>query len=119
MPWEFRVGDDIVSRAVPADFATNDIELEAAAVLSGDYLGQLIGVTAAPLVRAGLLVPLLTAHVSDHLGLYLYYGSRVAQPARVRAFIDLAIARLADNPALFLQPHELAAPPTRKRARRA
>ena len=118
MPWEFRVGDDIVSRAVPAEFATNDIELEAQAVLSGEYVGQLIGVTAAPLVRAGRLVPLLTAHVSDHLGLHLYYGSRVAQPARVRAFIDLAIERLADNPALFLQPHELAPPPARGRSRK-
>ena len=115
MPWEFRVGEDIVSHAVSAGFTTNDIELEAAAVLSGDFVGQLIGVTAAPHVRAGRLVPLLTAHVTDHLALYLYYGSRVAQPARVRAFIDLAIARLADNPALFLQPHELA--PARGRAR--
>jgi len=34
----------------------------------------------------------------------------------VRAFIDLAIERLADNAALFLQPHELA--PARARSRR-
>ncbi len=117
MPWEFRVGEDIVSRPVRADFMTNDVDLEAQAVLAGSYVGQLIGVSAAPHVRAGRLVPLLAAHVSDHLALYVYYGSRVAQPARVRAFIDLAIARLADNPALFLQPHELA--PARGRARKA
>ncbi|MCK9686739.1 LysR family transcriptional regulator [Scleromatobacter humisilvae] len=116
VPWEFRVGADIVSRQVVADFATNDIELEARAVLSGEFVGQLIGVTAAPLVRSGQLVPLLTEHVADHLALYVYYGSRVAQPARVRAFIDLAIEQLADNPALFLQPHELA--PARARSRR-
>lgn len=107
MPWAFRIGADIVSRQVTAAFTTNDIELEAGAVLTGDYVGQLTGVTAAPLVRAGHLVPLLTRHVSDDLGLYLYYGSRVAQPARVRLFVDLAIARLADNAAFFLQPHEL------------
>ena len=116
VPWEFRVGDDIVARTVPAAFTTNDVDLEARAVLSGEFVGQLLGATAAPLVRAGRLVPLLAAHVSDHLALYLYYGSRVAQPARVRAFIDLAIERLADNPALFLQPHELA--PARRRARK-
>jgi DNA-binding transcriptional LysR family regulator len=116
VPWEFRVGDDIVARPVPAAFTTNDVDLEARAVLSGEFVGQLLGATAAPLVRAGRLVPLLAAHVSDHLALYLYYGSRVAQPARVRAFIDLAIERLADNPALFLQPHELA--PARRRARK-
>ena len=118
MPWEFRVGEDIVSRAVAAEFATNDVDLEANAVLSGEYIGQLLGATAAPLVRAGRLVPLLTAHVSDHLGLYVYYGSRVAQPARVRAFIDLAIERLADNPAMFLQPHELAPAPALRRRRK-
>jgi DNA-binding transcriptional LysR family regulator len=115
MPWEFRVGADIVSRHVAAAFETNDVDLEARAVVTGEYIGQLIGITAAPLVRAGLLVPLLTEHVSEHLGLYVYYGSRVAQPARVRAFIDLAVARLVDNPALTLQPHELAPHTLRKR----
>ena len=118
MPWEFRVGADIVSRQIPAAFAANDLDLEARAVLSGEVVGQLIGLTAAPLVRAGKLVPLLTEHVADHLALYVYYGSRVAQPARVRAFIDLAIERLADNAALVLQPHELASAPARGRARR-
>ena len=118
VPWEFRVGDDIVSRAIPAALTTNDVDLEARAVLSGEFVGQLLGVTAAPLIRAGRLVPLLPAHVTDHLALYLYYGSRVAQPARVRAFIDLAIERLADNPLLFLQPQELAPPRPRARARK-
>jgi DNA-binding transcriptional LysR family regulator len=118
MPWEFRVGADIVARPVAAEFATNDVDLEARAVLSGEFVGQLIGVTAAPLVRSGQLVPLLAEHVTDHLALYVYYGSRVAQPARVRAFIDLAIERLADNPALFLQPHELAPASARGRPRK-
>lgn len=108
MPWEFKVGNDIVARAVPAVFSSNDVELEARSVVAGEVIGQLIGVTAAPLVRQGLLVPLLTEHVSSHLGLYVYYGSRVAQPARVRAFIDLAVERLAGNAQFFLTPDELA-----------
>lgn len=107
MPWEFRLGEDIVSRAVHIDLTTNDAELEARAVLGGMAIGQLLGVTAAPLVRTGQLVPLLTKHITDHLGLYVYYGSRVALPRRVRAFIDLAVARVASNPQFFLQPHEL------------
>jgi hypothetical protein len=40
----------------------------------------------------------------------------VAQPALVRAFIDLAIERLADNPRMILDPNELA--PARRRARK-
>ncbi|MDB5999337.1 MAG: LysR family transcriptional regulator [Rhizobacter sp.] len=115
MPWEFKVGDETVARAVATMFCTNDIDLEAKAVVAGEAIGQLVGVTAAPLVRAGLLRPLLTQHVTDHLGLYVYYGSRVAQPARVRTFIDLAVERLTGNTQHVLLPHELAPAPVKRR----
>lgn len=108
MPWEFKVGEEIVARHIASALLTNDVELEARAVLAGQAIGQLVGVTAAPLVRTGRLVPLLTAHVADHQGLHVYYGSHSAQPARVRAFIDLAVERLVGNPQFVLQPHELA-----------
>lgn len=109
VPWEFKVGEEIVSRPVPVALCTNDADLEARAVLDGGVVGQLLGITAAPLVRSGHLVPLLTAHVTDHLGLYVYYGSRIALPARVRAFIDLAVERVAGNTAYFLPPQEIRA----------
>ena len=109
MPWEFWVGGELVARDIASVVMTNDVELEANAVVAGQCIGQLVGVTAAPLVRAGRLVPLLTAHVSAHLGLYLYYGSRVAQPARVRAFIDLAVERVAGGRDWVLGAKELAA----------
>jgi len=108
MPWEFKVGEEVVGRPIASSFLTNDVDLEARAVVAGQAVGQLIGVTAAPLVRAGLLVPLLTQHVTEHLGLHVYYGSRNAQPARARAFIDLAVERLVGNTRFFLEPHELA-----------
>jgi DNA-binding transcriptional LysR family regulator len=107
MPWEFKVGEEVVGRPIASSFLTNDVDLEARAVVAGQAVGQLIGVTAAPLVRTGLLVPLLTQHVTEHLGLHVYYGSRNAQPARARAFIDLAVERLAGNTRFFLEPHEL------------
>ena len=107
MPWEFMVDGEIVARELPAGPCMNDIELEQQAVEAGHCIGQLVGLVAAPAIRAGRLVPLLTEHVAEHLGLYLYYGSRVAQPARVRAFIDLAAARIADNPAWVLNAKEL------------
>lgn len=78
-------------------------------MLGGHAVGQLVGVTAAPLVRSGQLVPLLPQHVAEHLALYVYYGSRTALPARVRAFIDLAVEMVARNPAYVLTPQELAA----------
>ena len=45
--------------------------------------------------------------MTDHIGVHLYYGSRASQPRRVRAFIELAIERLSNPPAL-LAPKELA-----------
>jgi hypothetical protein len=50
----------------------------------------------------------LLQHMSDHIGVHLYYGSRTAQPKRVRAFIDLAIQRLVDAPEYVLTAKELA-----------
>jgi DNA-binding transcriptional LysR family regulator len=72
---------------------------------------------AAPLVRAGKLVPVLTEHLTDHISLHLYYGSRAAQPRRVRAFIDLAVQRLADNASFVLTAKELASMQPRRRGR--
>lgn len=120
MAWEFKVGEQVVGHDIAPALCTNDVDLELRAVMAGQVIGQLIGSTAAPFLRNGQLVPLLTQHVTDHLGLYVYYGSRVAQPLRVRAFIDLAVEMLSDNSEFVLQPHELKPMPTRKRtARRA
>ncbi|MDQ7990487.1 MAG: LysR family transcriptional regulator [Candidatus Dactylopiibacterium sp.] len=97
VPWRLRHGDEVVDQHVAAAFSTNDEELELGAVLRGEVIAQLAGPTAAAHIRAGRLVPLLPAHVSDHYSVFLYYGSRAAQPARTRAFIDLVVARLAES----------------------
>jgi DNA-binding transcriptional LysR family regulator len=109
------MASDVGGRDVASIFMTNDVELEANAVVAGQCIGQLVGVTAAPLIRSGQLVPLLTQHVCAHLGLYLYYGSRVAQPARVRAFIDLVVERVVGNPAWVVSAQELAAAARKRR----
>ena len=90
-------------------FSTNDEMLELQAVLGGQVLGQLTGVIAAPLIRAGQLVPVLLPHLVEEHSLYLNWGSRSAQPARVRAFIDMALEMLTDNPAFVLGRAELEA----------
>jgi len=97
-----------LSSTTPA-FSTNDLELELQVVLAGQVIGQLTNLSAAPHIRTGRLVPLLLPHISAHYGVYLYYGSRTAQPKRVRAFIDLAVARLEDAPAFVLGRKELEA----------
>ena len=109
LPWYFKVDGEIVSRDVPPALSTNIAELEVEAALAGQVVALLTGVSAAAHIRAGRLVPLLTAHVTDDIGIYIYYGSRSAQPARVRAFIDLAIERLAGSADYVLSAKELAA----------
>lgn len=42
------------------------------------------------------------------MSVHVYYGSRTAQPVRVRAFIDLAVERLSGGRAFVLTAKELA-----------
>lgn len=107
VPWRFKVGDEEVEQPVVPALSTNDEVLELHAVLAGKVIGQLAGVTAAPYIRAGQLVPLLVDLVPDRYSYFVYYGSRSAQPARVRAFVDLAVARLVDNPEYVLTMREM------------
>jgi DNA-binding transcriptional LysR family regulator len=120
LPWYFKVGDSVVLHEVVPAMSTNEEQLEIEAVLAGHVIAMLTGVTAAAHIRAGRLVPLLTAYIPDHMGIYVYYGSRTSQPARARAFIELAVERLLDNRDYFLTTKELASatPKARKAARR-
>ena len=108
VPWRVRVGESMQDQHVTPAFCTNDEAFELRAVLAGEVIGQLAAPTAASLIRAGRLVPLLLEHMTDVHNLYIYYGSRTAQPARVRAFIDLAVDRLTDNAEFVLAKEELA-----------
>lgn len=109
LPWLLKVGGEVISLDLPPMLSTNDAQLETEAVLSGQVIGLLSGLSAAPFIRAGRLVPLLSEHASDHMNVHIYYGSRKAQPSRVRAFIDLAVERLAGSSSYVLDARELAA----------
>jgi len=58
-------------------------------------------------------VPLLLDHMTDNLSLFIYYGSRAAQPARVRRFIDLVVERLTESEDFILANEELASAHTK------
>lgn len=107
VPWRVKVGDDEIEQPVVPAICTNDEILELHAVLAGRVIGQLAGVTAAPYIRSKQLVPLLVDHIPDRYSYFVYYGSRSAQPARARAFIDLAVKRLVDNTDYVLSMKEL------------
>lgn len=80
LPWYLNIDGEIVHRHVSPTFSTNDTELELQAVLAGQVIGQVANLAAVTHIRAGRLVPLLLQHMSDHIGVHLYYGSRTAQP---------------------------------------
>jgi len=116
LPWRAKAGDEVIEHPIVPSLCVNDEELETQAVLAGHVIAQLTAIAAAAHIRAGRLVPLLTEHVVDTSSAFLYYGSRAAQPVRVRAFIDLAVKRLVGNPALVLSVQELAAAEAEGRA---
>jgi DNA-binding transcriptional LysR family regulator len=109
VPWRLKMNDEEVQQPVVPAICTNDEILELHAVLAGRVIGQLAGVTAAPYIRAKQLVPLLVEHIPDRYSYFVYYGSRSAQPARARAFIDLVVKRLVDNSEYVLSTKELRA----------
>jgi len=106
-PWYLTVNGEVEHRQLPPALSTNDTELEIQAVLSGQVIGQRANFSAAPHIRAGRLVPVLLPHTSDPIGLHIYYGSRAAQPRRVRAFLDLALRRLLESTDHVLSDKEL------------
>lgn len=109
LPWRLMVDGQLVEQQVVPALCVNDEALETEAVLAGHVIGSLTAIAAAEHIRSGRLVPLLTQHVDDQSSAFVYYGSRASQPARVRAFIDLAVERLVGNPAYVLSAKELAA----------
>lgn len=107
IPWTVKSGDNVQDHHVNPAMSTNDEMLELHAVLMGEVIAQLAGPTAAQYIRTGRLVPVLPEAIADIHGLFLYYGSRVAQPLRVRRFIDLAIERLANRQDVVLSAEEI------------
>ena len=115
LPWYVKVDESVIELPVVPALCINDESLETEAVLAGHVVGLLTGVAAASHIRAGRLFPLLTQHIADRSSVFVYYGSRAAQPTRVRAFIDLAVERVANNPAYVMTAEELEAAESRGR----
>jgi DNA-binding transcriptional LysR family regulator len=107
LAWYLNIDGEIVHRHVAPTLSTNDTELELQAVLAGQCIGQIGNLSAAEHIRERRLVPILLQHMSEHIGVHIYYGHRTAQPKRVRAFIDLALERLLDTPRCVLTKAEL------------
>ena len=109
MAWEFDIGGDIVFHHVQPMLLSTDPDTEMHAVMAGMGIGQIDSINGAAALRDGRLVPLLVEHVSERMGLHLYYAQRSDMPGRVRRFIDFAVERLRDSPQFCLSKKELRA----------
>jgi DNA-binding transcriptional LysR family regulator len=118
MPWEFEVDGSAVYQHVPVVLCSSEPEADCLAVLAGIGLGQVDSINAAAALRDGRLVPVLTSHVSERMGLYLYYAQRADMPGRVRRFIDFSTAWLRDSKQFCVPPAELRALAKKARATR-
>lgn len=107
LPWEFSIHNQTEYRHPEITFCTNDTETETEAVLAGLGIGLLDSINAAPRLRAGELVPLLTPFISSRRGLYIYYEQNKNMTRRVRLFIDFAIEKLLNNTLFFMSADEL------------
>ncbi|ELX12590.1 transcriptional regulator LysR family [Janthinobacterium sp. HH01] len=107
MAWEFEVDGGIVFHHVQTVLLSNDPDTEMHMVLAGMGVGQIDSINGAAAIRDGRLKPLLVEHVSERMGLYLYFAQRADMPGRVRRFIDFAVERLRDSGQFYLSAAEL------------
>ncbi len=109
MPWEFLLRGETVYQSMNYVICCSDPEAEMQAVLNGMGVGQIDSINASEPIRRGLLVPLLVRHVSDRMGLHLFYAQRSDMPSRVRRFIDFAAEGLRGGQEFHLPMAELRA----------
>ncbi len=109
VPWEFDVQGEVVFQPMTPVLCCSDPDAEMQAVAAGLGVGQIDSINGAAPIRAGALVPLLTGHISERMGFYIYYAQRKNLPGRVRKFIDFAVERLKDSPEFHVPLAELRA----------
>lgn len=92
--WEFR-HDGQLQKVLPrATHTFNDADMVLQAVRDGLGIAQMAGYQVKDLLDAGQLVGCLREQVPDDRGHYLCYMSREHLPARIRVFVDHALARI-------------------------
>lgn len=95
--WTFRAQRRAVTVAVRGRVSVNSLPLALEAALHGLGVARLPGTFAVEEQRRGRLVEVLPSHAPHPTGLFLLHPSGHV-PARVRAFIEIAMRHLAKSP---------------------
>lgn len=96
-PWKFRSG---AIGAPQLAWISNSNEVDIAAAEAGLGLTRCLAYQAAAGLRAGRLRVVLAEHEPDPVPVHIVYPAGRRAPAKVRAFVDFALQRLAAEPVL-------------------
>ena len=95
--WEFQIEDRLVEFEVGGPLTISDSMFSIEAALDGLGLAYTFEPLTQPLIRAKRLKRVLSEFSPTFPGFYLYYPSRRQQPAKLKAFVDYALAYFGDQ----------------------
>lgn len=95
--WDWFFKDNVRFKPKHPVFLTDDADAECAAVLGGIGFGQLSVAYAAPYIKEGLLIPVLTEFdLIDEWNVYIYRPQSGPVPTRVRIVFDALVEHFQD-----------------------
>ncbi len=97
--WRFGTSRKVVMRLRPR-LVCNTVDAALAAALQGHGLARLLSYQVAPAVADGRLQIVLAEHEEEPTPIHIVSADGRRAPAKVRAFIDLAVERLRSDPML-------------------
>jgi DNA-binding transcriptional LysR family regulator len=98
--WSFADAQATLRVTPPSRLAVNAADVAIAAAVAGKGVTRVLSYQVAPELAAGRLVLLLEAYEPPPIPVHLVHLAGGRPDAKLRAFIDFAVARLRANPAL-------------------
>ena len=96
LDWQFG-GDQKISLSVTSRLQTNSIEAARNAAIAGWGLVRMLSYQAIPFIEAGSLEVVLEEYEPEPVPIHIVHPEGRHAPAKVRAFIDLAVDRLRSD----------------------
>ncbi|WP_417813533.1 LysR family transcriptional regulator [Thalassospira alkalitolerans] len=96
LDWQFG-GDQKINLSVTARLQSNSIAAARKAAIDGWGVLRMLSYQAAPYIKDGLLDVVLREHEPEPLPIHIVHPEGRHAPAKVRAFIDLAVDRLRSD----------------------
>lgn len=93
--WEFEIDGRAVTVDPPGAITVNDSALQIVLARGGLGLGYLDGLSVAPFLESGELEAVLGEFTPRGSGFFLYFAARSQTQPKLRAFIDMAVRKLA------------------------